>query len=556
MARLPRRDDWLALAALGALVLLVGAAARDPLAGRRGPAAGKQASRESAPAPAARDEAAAVAAVDRLLAARVAEEGIEPAGPVDELTVLRRAWLGLAGTIPSLEELRRFEADASPDRLDRAIDTLLEERRSSDWIARRLASALIGDEGGQFIVFRRDRFTDWLAGALQAGRPWDDVVGEMIASRGLWTDAPAVNFITQAAADGRLDADKLAGRVARVFLGQRIDCAQCHDHPFAPWKQHEFEGMAAAFAQARLSGVGVEDDPARVHRIEATSVAAIATPMAGAGRNVPPSVPFGAEWLGSGGTHRENLAAWVVHPGNRRFDRAIVNRAWGILFGRAWHEPVDDIPDPPAEGPDLLDTLADDFRTHRRDLRRLFRVIAATRLFRSASTHPLLDDPAGCDRVAESWAAFPITRLRPEQVIGAMVATTSLQTIDRDSHLLTRTIRFFRENDFIREYGAVQDGQGRSQPATIPQALLQMNGKLAREMVEANAFTATGRIAGMARDDRERLDLAFLAALSRRPTTEERVALEPLLTEAATKGRGVEDVAWVLVNSPEFSWSH
>lgn len=555
MPRLPRRDDWLALAALGALVLLVGAAARDPLAGRRRPAAGIRAS-SAERAPAERDVDDAVARIDRLLAARVAEAGIEPAGPVDELTVLRRAWLGLAGTIPSLEELRRFEADASPDRLERAIDTLLAERRASDWIARRLASALVGDEGGQFIVFRRDRFTDWLADALHAGRPWDDVVRAMVASRGLWTDTPAVNFITQAAADGRLDADKLAGRVARVFLGQRIDCAQCHDHPFAPWKQHAFEGIAAAFAQARLSGVGVEDDPARVHRIEATSVAALASPMAGTGRNVPPSVPFGTEWLGSGGTHRENLAAWVVHPENKRFDRAIVNRAWGILFGRAWHEPVDDIPDPPAEGADLLDGLADDFRTHGRDLRRLFRVLAATRLFRSASTHPLLDSPDGCDRVADAWAAFPITRLGPEQVIGAMVATTSLQTIDRDSHLLTRTIRFFRENDFVREYGSVQDGQGRSQPATIPQVLLQMNGKLAREMVEANAFTATGRIAGMARDDRERLELAFLAALTRRPTTEERVALEPLLAEAPTKGRGVEDVAWVLVNSPEFSWSH
>lgn len=557
MVRLPRRDDWLALAALAALALLVGAAARHPLARRPGAAGASRAgSAEAARSPAVQGETETVSALDRHLAARVAEAGIEPAGPVDELTVLRRAWLGLAGTIPSLEELRRFEADASADRLDRAIDTLLGERRSSDWIARRLASALVGDDGGQFIVFRRDRFTDWLAGALQAGRPWDGVVREMVASRGLWTDTPAVNFITQAAADGRLDADKLAGRVARVFLGQRIDCAQCHDHPFAPWKQRQFEGMAAAFAQARLSGVGVEDDPARVHRIEATSVAAIAAPMAGAGRNVPPGVPFSPDWLGSGGTHRENLAAWVVHPENRRFDRAIANRAWGMLFGRAWHEPVDDIPDPPADGGDLLDILADDFRAHGRDLRRLFRVIAATRLFRSASTHPLLDDPAGCDRVADAWAAFPITRLGPGQVIGAMVATTSLQTIDRDSHLLTRTIRFFRENDFVREYGVTQDGQGRSQPATIPQALLQMNGKLAREMVEANPFTATGRIAGMARDDRERLDVAFLVALTRRPTTEERVALEPLLAEAPSEGRGVEDVAWVLVNSPEFSWSH
>ena len=548
MARFPRRDDWPAAAVVLGLAALVVGAARDPLAARRVAAA-----RPTTPVD---GEAHSAAAIDRHLERRWREEGLDPAGPVDEHTVLRRAWLALVGTIPSLEEIRRFDADPSPDRVDRAIAALLGERRSADWIARRLATALVGEEKGQFIVFRRDRFTAWLAGAIQEGRSWDAVVREMIASRGLWTDTPAVNFVTQAAADGVIDADKIAGRVARVFLGQRIDCAQCHDHPFAPWKQHEFEGMAAAFAQARLSGVGVEDDPARVHRIEATSVAAVATPMAGAGRNVPPAVPFGAEWLGNGGTHRENVAAWVVHPENRRFDRAIVNRAWALLFGRGWHEPVDDLPDPPGGDGDLLDLLAADFRDHGRDLRRLLRVIAATRPFRIASAHPLLDSPAGCDRVAEHWAAFPLTRLHPEQVIGAMVATTSLQTIDRDSHLLTRTIRFFRENDFVREYGTVQDQQGRSSPATIPQALLQMNGKLSREMVEANAVTATGRIAGMARDDAERLDLAFLVALTRHPTTEERAALETLLGAAPTKGRGVEDVSWVLVNSPEFSWNH
>jgi hypothetical protein len=158
--------------------------------------------------------------------------------------------------------------------------------------------------------------------------------------------------------------------------------------------------------------------------------------------------------------------------------------------------------------------------------------------------------------VAVSWAAFPLSRLAPDQVIGAMTATTSLQTIDRDSHLLTRTIRFFRETDFLREYGQVADPQGVMLPTTIPQTLVQMNGKLAREMVQANAATSTGRIAGMAADDRTRLELAVLVAVTRRPTSEERESLLPLLTAAETKGRGVEDVMWTLFNCPEFSWNH
>jgi hypothetical protein len=223
---------------------------------------------------------------------------------------------------------------------------------------------------------------------------------------------------------------------------------------------------------------------------------------------------------------------------------------------------VDDLPDPPerpADGAapaDVLDLLADDFQAHGRDLRRLLAGIASTRAFRLASTHPLLDSPAGGDRVADAWAAFPLTPLTPQQVIGAMVATTSLQTIDQDSHLLTRTIRLLRENDFVREYGRIQDGDGRMRPATIPQALVRMNGKFAREMAAANGISATGRIAGMARDDDARLELAFLVTLTRRPSAEERESLLPLLTETTQKGRGLEDVTWALFNCPEFCWNH
>ena len=549
--------QWM-LPAIAAVVLvaLVGAAARDPVAVRRRAQAASTETSRSAGTTLSTD--ATVVAIDRLLAESRRAHGVEAAAAADNLTILRRLWLALAGTIPSLEEIRRFEADTAPGAVDRALTTLLADRRSADALARRLASPLVGDEKGEFIVFRRDRFTTWLADQIGANRPWDTTVREMVSARGLWTDTPAVNFITQAAANGVIDADKLAGRVSRVFLGARLDCAQCHDHPFAAWKQGEFEGLAASFAQAKLSPVGVEDDPARVHRIDRTSVAALATTMTGAGRNVPPRVPFGADWLGSGGTHRENLAAWVIHTDNRRFDRAIANRMWSILFGTAWHEPVDDIPEPgPTSSPDdLLDLLADDFREHGRDLHRLIKVIAATEAYRFASTHPDLESAEGAARVKATWGAFPLTRLTPEQMIGAMGATTSLQTIERDSHVLTRTIRFFRETDFLREYGQVVDSQGGSLPATIPQALVQMNGKFAREMVEANVVTATGRIAGMAHDDVARLEVAFLVALTRRPTSEERESLLPLITLAESKGRGLEDVMWTLFNCPEFSWNH
>lgn len=507
-------------------------------------------------------DAALVAGIDRGVAVRQRAHDVTAAAVADDLVVLRRAWLALAGTTPSLEEIRRFEADTAADRLDRWIGGLLTERRSAEHLAARLARALVGDDGGPFLVFRRDRFTAWLADRIEANRPLDEVVTALVAARGLWTDTPAVNFVTQAHANERLDADVLAARVARCFLGQRIDCAQCHDHPFTTVTQAQYEGLAAHFAQARVTGLGLEDDPRRVHRIEPPPAPeaemAGAMQMAPRGRNVPPRVPFGAAWVPRQGTHRERLAGWLVHPDNRRFDRAVANRLWQVVFGRAWHEPVDDLPDPPAEvdADDPVDLLAAHLRDHGRDLRRTLAALTATRLFRLDSRHPLHDDPATSGRVAAAWAAFPLTPLEPEQLIMAMSQATSLHTIDADAHLLLRTVRFFRSIDFVRDHGRPGDGASQAAVATVPQALLRMNGRLTRELVEANVFTAPGRIAGMAADDDAAVELVYLALLARRPEAEERSSMRAVLGSAPTRGRGLEDVCWALVNTAEFAWNH
>lgn len=516
----------------------------------------------SAPPPGAvgsDDRPGLVATLDAAVAARWTAAGIEPADPAADLAVLRRAWLALAGTIPSLEEIRRFEADGAPDRLDRWIGGLLRERRSAEYLARRLARVFAGDDQGPFLVFRRDRFTAWLADAIHDNRPVDEIVTEMVSARGLWTDTPAVNFVTQAQANGSLDAEKLAGRVARCMLGQRIDCAQCHDHPFSPVTQGQFEGLAAHFGQARITLLGLEDDPRRVHRVEAM---AAAMPMPAAtgmtARNVPPRVPFGEPWVPAAGTHRERLAGWLVHPDNRRFDRAIANRLWQIVFGRPWHDPVDDLPDPPPspDGSDPVDVLAVDLRDHGRDLRRMLAALASTRIFRLASVHPLLDDDAAAGRVAEAWAAFPLSPLDPEDLITAMSQTTSLHTIDGGAPLVTRTVRFFRTLDFVRDHGRPADGAPADSVSTVPQSLLRMNGRLTRELVEANALTAAGRIAGMAADDDAAVEVVYLTMLTRRPAPEELSIMRTAIASASTRGRGVEDVCWALFNAAEFAWNH
>jgi hypothetical protein len=278
-------------------------------------------------------------------------------------------------------------------------------------------------------------------------------------------------------------------------------------------------------------------------------------------KEVAPAVPFHPEWMPEHGTDRQRLATWVTHPDNRRFDRAIVNRIWGLMFGKPWLHPVDDLPNPnesTTDPNDVLDILANDFRDQGRDLKRLISTIAATRVFRQSSQHLAFETGDLANDVERTWAAFPVTRLRPEQVIGSMLQASSIKTADQDSHWTNRAVRFFRELDFVKEYGDLGEDELTEHSGTIPQALLRMNSQFAAEWSKSTIFSAAGRISGMAADDDECLDLCFLVCLTRRPTLEERNVMMHALegTKGDERSEVVEDIFWSLFNGPEFCWEH
>jgi Protein of unknown function (DUF1549)/Protein of unknown function (DUF1553) len=481
--------------------------------------------------------------------------GIEPARRAPELLIARRLSLALAGTVPSLAEIRQLESRPDGDRVAWWLNRLLEDRRSSDYLAERLARALVGTEDGPFLIYRRRRFVSWLADEIHANRPYDQIVAQLITTDGIWTDKPATNFVTvtvQADAGKGPDANMLAARVSRAMLGVRLDCAECHDHPFRPWKQSDFQALAGFFGQTEnsLRGIRDRDGPAEID-----------DPLSGERKMVVAGVPFAADLLPTQGTSRQRLANWVTNPANKSFARATVNRVWAMLFGRPLVEPIDDISSD-EEMPNALTVLADDFVAHDYDLRRLIEVIALSEVFQLDSRTEDEEDSADgtADHLRpEAWSTFPITRLRPEQVVGGLLQASSLATLDYQSHIVVRAARAIGQAEFLKHYGDLGADEFALEGGTVPQRLLLMNGTLVKEKTKDNLLgNAATQIAALASTDEKAVEIAYLACLARQPTAPEQQHFVAKLagSRGAIRRQRMGDIYWVLVNSAEFSWNH
>lgn len=498
--------------------------------------------------------AKAVAQVDAAFQASWTAAGLEPTPRADPLTLARRLSLALTGAPPSLEEIRRLEDLAEgADPVAAWLDHLFADRRSADYLAERFARAFVGVETGPFLVYRRRRLVTWLGDQIQANRPYDDIVRDLVSAEGLWTTKPETNFITVTVVQGGSkegpDEMKLAGRTARAFLGLSLDCVQCHDDMFGDrWKQADFHQLAAFFAQAEVNLTGIHDSSKKAYETrylgETTTV------------KVDPVVPYDPEYLGKGGTRREQLARWITHPGNTPFARAAVNRSWAILFGKPLVEPVDNLPiDGPF--PAGLEELAREFTASGHDLRHLIRLIAMSEPFRRASRSAYPDKPTTVEAEA-AWAAFPLTPLRPEQVAGSVIQASTLQALDSDTHIIQKLRRFGETRDFVKRYGDPGEEEFAGESGTIPQRLLLMNGKLVRERTEPNPImNASTRLAKYSPSDEATVKAAFLASLTRHPEPAELGHFAGLL--AGSKGndrdRALTDLCWTLINTTEFSWN-
>ena len=480
---------------------------------------------------------------------------VAPAGNWE--TICRRLSLALIGSGISVEEFRWLESLPEEQRVATLLERLLTDRRFTDYWAERFARSYVGADEGPFIVFRRRRFVNWLSNEIDQETSYAQIVRSMITGEGIWTENPEVNFLTvtmDSNDDGRADPIRLAARTSRAFLGMRIDCLQCHDDFLSnvnlgtsiapePGTQEHFHQLAAFYSGSVNSIKGIREDG---QEYEYQYLYADEEEV------VEPTVPFLRELVDAETENpRARLANWVTHSENIPFARATVNRVWALMFGKPLSDPVDDIP---LHGPfpPGLDWLAHDVAEHDGDLRRLIRIIANLDVYQRDSR---CDFPV-TERHENAWAVFPLIRLRPEQVAGSIVQACRLSTIGRDSSIISQLQAFGDKNEFVQRYGDTGEDEFNRDAITITQRLLAMNGKLVRERTEGNPVgNASAQIAMFAQNDRQAIEVAYVAALNRRPTEDEFSAwLEK--QKDVERGPFIEDVFWALLNGSEFSWNH
>ena len=506
------------------------------------------------------DDAEALSALNDAFQSDWEQARISPASSAPPLKIARRLSLGLSGSIPSVQEIRVLQQQPSHEQIHFWVSHLLRQKRTSDFLAERLARALVGIEDGPFLVYRRRRFVDWLSNEIFTARPYDEIVADLLNDDGIWTDSPAVNFYTRnivpdVGKDDVPDPITLAGRTTRALIAMRLDCLQCHDdfmneiylgdaNNLRAGVQADFHQLAAFFSETRNTFFGIRDVKNQTIPYQYKLIGEQSESI------LEPAVPYASELLGSEGSLRQRLTHWVTHRENRPFARSIVNRMWAIMTGQPLLEPVDNIP-LGGPFPAALELLTTDFIDHDFSLHRLIHMIACCDAFQKDSVASFEIENVH----TQKSAVFPMTRLRPDQMAGAVIQATSMRLVDENSHVLNRLKTFDQLSRFIRRFGDPGENEFESRGETVTQKLLMFNGKMVSECLKENSSVA--EMHWLSPDDKTTVETIFLATLSRRPTgAEEEFFLDRLSDRTVSKKRQVADIYWSLINSLEFSWNH
>jgi hypothetical protein len=512
----------------------------------------------------AEDSRAITATIDRLIGAQWQENRAVPAARADDGEFLRRVSLDLTGKIPTASEARVFLDDARADKRERLVDRLLDSPGYvSHFTAVEMRLLIPEVDSNPQVQALAPSFEAWLREQVAANAGSDRIVRAVLTATvtaqrdggpGRMEGTPSLRpspLPFYVAKD--VKSENLAASTARLFLGLRLECAQCHNHPFAPWTREQFWGYAAFFASLErrdsddlsLAAIGEQVEcrevviPGMEKRVRAAFLDGTTPPAR-------PKVPA-----------RVALADWMTSPGNPYFARAAVNRIWAQLFGVGLVDPVDDMgADNPPSHPELLDALARAFAEHGFDRKLLLRAIVLSRPYQLTTQASAPSTGASTD-APRLFARMNERGLTAEQLYDSLAQAIGLAPDELGPERFAGA-RGLPRGEFLEAFSGNDEKPTEAQ-MSILQALVLMNGRLvagATHLETGRMLTAVAEAPFL--DRAGRIETLFLATLSRRPRPEEAACTMAHLNREAggDPRKALSDIFWALLNSPEFLLNH
>ncbi len=500
--------------------------------------------------------------IDNFVFEKLRKFQIIPSDLAGDSEFLRRVCLDLTGTLPPPQRVRDFLASNDPRKRENVVDALIASPEFVDYWTFRFADLF------RVSIFTNglspkwmEEYWEWIRANIESNRPYDEVARERIAVEGY--KPPSRHFLPYAVVANPAEA---MGEEVRVFMGRRLDCAQCHNHPYENWSQDQFWGMAAFFSRMFRMGQIVMDHPTNMD-LGTKDVSGSMDLLHPRTKAVvkPALLDNSPLHITPDGNPRKELARWMTsHP---YFAEAAVNRIWGYFFARGIVDPVDDFRSTnPATHPELLAALATDFREHGYNLRRLMKTIVLSRTYqlahapnatnredvtnysrslsRGLDAEVLLDAVADVTGIPETFS----TAITEGSTVGqAPAGTRAIQLRDPDT--------FFAR--FLELYGRSNRGAvpERNNKPSLSQAMHVLAGNTyVDRLSRPNSRLATLLQSGAA--DEKIFSEFYVAALSRPPAADETQELKAILTRRGDREAGLREFVWALISSREFSENH
>src|SRR5262245_3639183 len=484
--------------------------------------------------------------IDTLVHKKLRDLRIAPSELCTDEAFVRRAYLDIVGLLPAPEEYDRFMKNPAPNKREALVDELLGRKEFAElWVMK--WAELLQIKSSNTVSYKATLlYYNWLQDKISKNVPVNEWVQELLGANGGTFKNPATNYY-----QNETDILKVSENVAQVFVGMRIQCAQCHNHPFDRWTMNDYYGFAAFFSQI---GRKATVDP-RELVVFNSGGGEVANPVTK--QQMKPKFLGGAEPDVVGKDRRQVLATWLASPENPYFATNLANIVWAHFFGRGIIQEVDDVrvSNPPSNA-ELLEALGKKFTEYQYDFKKLVRDICTSRTYQ-LSTIP----NASNEGHPRNFARQTVRRIRAETMLDVISQATETKNKFPGLPLGARAVQIADGNVstyFLTTFGrasreTVCSCEVKLEP-TLSQSLHMLNGDATTNRIRQGQLIQK-RLAEKKSPD-QIIEELYLRTLTRRPSPEEMGKLQAALKEEPDKAKGFEDVFWALMNTREFVFSH